>query len=940
MNYYWFIALLAVAVCTDTENRSNIDYIELGKITKGKLTYDTEGSLDPKSPYYCAVPHWPAGASGVTIGKGYDMGSKEKGEIIRDLKSAGISEEYARILSEGSKLHKNKAKAFCDENKNIKLTNDQVNKLFINTYNKMEINARRILRKKINNEIPYDKLPKNVQEIVVDYFYQGALPVDKQPQFSDTLSVGLNTGSWESFKNLLNDKLKESPDDNKQKMRCKVMNDDFNIRNVKTDESSSFYNIRNEPVAQDPSNTDTIALPSFIDKSNMKGGVDLSKISSFLDTKGNIKGIYISPHDSRMAYLLTDSSPINTGISMPILAVALLAAYKNESIAFSLDPWDPKDPNGPFIKKVYYPSWIAGTELGDLLFESDYLLKQLSFGIKVKSISPEYTATTEPLNFPLELTQKGLRTVISYESEQTSTSNQKWYRLWIETKECALTEEEDFIGERMLKFEKVNVVIQARRMVISSTSNELEDAETLNDPNEANERFARKATELYEDLAKAFPEFDRIYAAAKATAISKVMRNRNIPVDIPSLEKYVDQHKVGRNHDYKVPTISTELKIQDKSLVRTIRMHGGVSLTQEHTKIVRMVDETNANTTSENPTIVSEVLKMVDENKVIPMPFVLSNEKCSLCGRNVTWNGLYYPVYDNKVYCNIHHPHVCMICHQELTPGTPYIELTDFKSKDTQGLSGKIHFDCFLCERCGKPINDSYIAENSTIPDNEGIYYDSYYHKECYQEMFYEMAPTYKCDNKECPYKGEIKGQDYIKLNNSTYYHSECFKCDICKKRLISTYVEWRGLIICSECSEGNATSSLAKKWDLTAENAINTYNGYQYLPGADGSQNKIDTTHMIYNVYQKLGYNFEYIDEMAWTKKAPAGFHPVNKIIGRGTILVLENSVLGIVLNENQVFGVKVEGEVFKFGITTYGPDSKDYPQKAIKGIYVWSVL
>ena len=47
--------------------------------------------------------------------------------------------------------------------------------------------------------------------------------------------------------------------------------------------------------------------------------------------------------------------------------------YKN--ISFSLDPYDESNPNGDFLKKVFYPSILEGTYFGEILFEADFLLK-------------------------------------------------------------------------------------------------------------------------------------------------------------------------------------------------------------------------------------------------------------------------------------------------------------------------------------------------------------------------------------------------------------------------------------------------------------------------------------------------------------------------------------------------------------------------------------
>merc|ERR1719487_2882736 len=46
---------------------------------------------------------------------------------------------------------------------------------------------------------------------------------------------------------------------------------------------------------------------------------------------------------------------------------------------FSLDPVKADD-RSSFQKKVFIPEWLAGTSAGEVLFQSDYHLKELSMG--------------------------------------------------------------------------------------------------------------------------------------------------------------------------------------------------------------------------------------------------------------------------------------------------------------------------------------------------------------------------------------------------------------------------------------------------------------------------------------------------------------------------------------------------------------------------------
>jgi hypothetical protein len=65
-----------------------------------------------------------------------------------------------------------------------------------------------------------------------------------------------------------------------------------------------------------------------------------------------------------------------------------------KNISFSLDPAVPTNPEGPFQRKVIWPdesigrNVLEGTEFEEVMFEADWVMKQLSLGIKVNSMNP------------------------------------------------------------------------------------------------------------------------------------------------------------------------------------------------------------------------------------------------------------------------------------------------------------------------------------------------------------------------------------------------------------------------------------------------------------------------------------------------------------------------------------------------------------------------
>ena len=108
-------------------------------ILKGKLTYNAEGNDIPSSPYYSRVIHWPGNAlSGVTLGRGYDMGDRSESDVYNDMVMSGISHEQAAKISKGAGLKGVAARDFVALNKAKvgEITLEQQEKLFSIIYPK------------------------------------------------------------------------------------------------------------------------------------------------------------------------------------------------------------------------------------------------------------------------------------------------------------------------------------------------------------------------------------------------------------------------------------------------------------------------------------------------------------------------------------------------------------------------------------------------------------------------------------------------------------------------------------------------------------------------------------------------------------------------------------------------------------------------------------
>mmetsp|Transcript_11154 Transcript_11154/g.25333 ORF Transcript_11154/g.25333 Transcript_11154/m.25333 type:complete len:668 (-) Transcript_11154:37-2040(-) len=69
----------------------------------------------------------------------------------------------------------------------------------------------------------------------------------------------------------------------------------------------------------------------------------------------------------------------SVNVSYLATALRILTSHGREP-QFSLDPTDPHNISGDLQVKRFYPSWLASTVVGEVLFQADYALKQICLG--------------------------------------------------------------------------------------------------------------------------------------------------------------------------------------------------------------------------------------------------------------------------------------------------------------------------------------------------------------------------------------------------------------------------------------------------------------------------------------------------------------------------------------------------------------------------------
>jgi hypothetical protein len=147
-------------------------------VPRGQLTFDAEGS-DTPGPYFSRILHVPPGASGVTLGRGYDMKQRTKTQIRAELTSVGISPSVVDVLCGATELAARDARRFIAQSslESFEITHEQQKALFLIAYDDLVKDVRRICDKsdvvRIYSATDWGNLQVGIRDVVIDLRYRG-----------------------------------------------------------------------------------------------------------------------------------------------------------------------------------------------------------------------------------------------------------------------------------------------------------------------------------------------------------------------------------------------------------------------------------------------------------------------------------------------------------------------------------------------------------------------------------------------------------------------------------------------------------------------------------------------------------------------------------------------------------------------------------------------
>ncbi|NLS54059.1 hypothetical protein GJ675_10400 [Hafnia alvei] len=185
------------------------------KVPKGQLTFDAEGNDNDNSIYFSRHPHVPnnkgvvIGASGVTFGRGLDLGQQSENYISGlfqniEKNASPLSITMKKWLLESVGLQGSSALRYCqDIDKHVPkgeqyLTRKQQHFLFLSVYEHQYNVTKRVIAKGTNIDgvqytVNIDSISQNVQDVLVDLIFREDNSSRTRRYFMKDLSDGANS---------------------------------------------------------------------------------------------------------------------------------------------------------------------------------------------------------------------------------------------------------------------------------------------------------------------------------------------------------------------------------------------------------------------------------------------------------------------------------------------------------------------------------------------------------------------------------------------------------------------------------------------------------------------------------------------------------------------------------------------------------------------------
>ncbi len=293
-----------------------------------------------------------------------------------------------------------------------------------------------------------------------------------------------------------------------------------------------------------------------------------AELDEALQRLQTLEGAHFDPDTGRLTLLGTtadESGPLR----LEDLVTAFRAEFQQlESLGVTIDPI-PEDPTGPWMVVKFFGG-AENTRFGQVMFESDRLLKNLGLG--------KHNETLEPVTSQVE----GFYSLPQLNLAVDSAGAAVWSRFWI-SPSLEQFADDDSRGKPIVSvsgdgnsiwFEHTPMFVLTEVMTEPENGGRLVSSGGKQD--KASAYFANLITAKYDAFAKEYPVLGELQELSKLLILADWIRQRGFPINFEML--YLNVETPGVETPERTPTLSVESSVQSENQIRTIKLLGGVTM--------------------------------------------------------------------------------------------------------------------------------------------------------------------------------------------------------------------------------------------------------------------------------------------------------------------------------------------------------------------------
>ena len=194
---------------------------------------------------------------------------------------------------------------------------------------------------------------------------------------------------------------------------------------------------------------------------------------------------------------------------------------------FSLDQYNFTHRYHP-LQKMRFNKEVAKTNFMLTMFHTDYLLKFFTTGVEMSSKYPfNFRGTIDGLLLRLPAHLKEILSPRNFDQdEENATWTGNAHRFWIKANEIKMHIDDSRYKTVNFYFETPKMRINKHRLKMNSNGELVDDEQgELEDFDSWESKFARNFTKHYDEIAKYFPEFNRLKQLLKLAVCQAYIRN-------------------------------------------------------------------------------------------------------------------------------------------------------------------------------------------------------------------------------------------------------------------------------------------------------------------------------------------------------------------------------------------------------------------------------